>query len=148
MYIFSPQVSEVLLMWVCNNEMLEMFIEVVEILWRLRRSLQDRQNYWTKQPIKRLELSQGYRISGRVKVCIGHEKATVTPLITQWHLILLPKMRQKKGRAEEDTIHADKRSISLLAPDLQWSWNNIRRKKRLWMLLEPHVVIRKQKMLS
>lgn len=39
-------------------------------------------------------------------------------------VILLPKMRQRKGRAEDDTIHADKRSISRLTPDLQGSWNN------------------------
>lgn len=66
-----------------------------------------------------LQWSQGYQISWRVNVCTGHEKATLTPLITWWHLILLPKMRQRMGRAEED-----KRSISLLASDLRWSWNN------------------------
>lgn len=56
---------------------------------------------------------------------MGLEKATVTVMIAPWwHLILLPQMRQRKGRAEGDTIHADTKSISPLTLDLRQSWND------------------------
>lgn len=51
------------------------------------------------------------------------EKATVTVMTgLWWHLILLPQMRHRKGSAEGDMIHADKKSISPLTPDLRQSW--------------------------
>lgn len=62
---------------------------------------------------------------------MGLEKATVTVMIAPWwHLILLPQMRQRKGRAEVDAIHADNKSISPLTPDLRQSWNEDGEKKK------------------
>lgn len=48
-------------------------------------------------------------------------------------MILLPKIKQRKGRTAGDTIQADKKSISPLTPDLQQPWNNHLKKKKSQM---------------
>lgn len=63
----------------------------------------------------------------------GLGKATVTVITPRWHLILLPKIKQRKGRTAGDTIQADKKSISPLTPDLQQPWNNHLKKKKSQM---------------
>lgn len=51
--------------------------------------------------------------------------AAATPSL--WHLsVLLPQMRKRKGRAEEDTNHGNKKAISSRTPDHQQLWKQKR----------------------
>lgn len=75
------------------------------------------------------------RGSSEVKVCIWAARLSLKRLAvvaaaattSLWHLsVLLPQMRKRKGRAEEDTNHGNKKAISSRTPDHQQLWKQKR----------------------